>query len=50
MVRPVDAHELRLKQAQRLGYSPLFFSRQGKAGTGTLAGFRQALFSGQPAS
>jgi len=46
MVRPVSAHETRRKQAKRLGYGPLFFSRQGKGlpGGGTIAGFQQALF------
>jgi len=44
LVRPCGAHELRAKQAKRLGYGPLFYSRQGKAGGGTLAGFAQAVF------
>lgn len=46
MVRPVSAHETRRKQAKRLGYGPMFFSRQGKGlpGSGTIAGFQKALF------
>lgn len=44
LVRPCGAHELRSKQAKRLGYGPMFFSRQGKAGSGTLTGFAQAVF------
>lgn len=47
LVRPVASHELRLKQARRLGYERKFFSRQGKHGGGTLAGFRQAVFGGE---
>lgn len=45
-VRPVSAHDTRRKQAKRLGYGPMFFSRQGKGlpGSGTIAGFQQALF------
>jgi DNA repair protein RadA/Sms len=46
MVRPVSAHDIRRKQAKRLGYGPMFFSRQGKGlhGSGTIGGFQKALF------
>ncbi len=44
-IRPVSGHDMRLKQARRLGYGPLFFPRPGKAGQGIsdLAAFRDAL-------
>lgn len=46
MVRPVSAHDIRRKQAKRLGYGPMLFSRQGKGlpGSGTIAGFQKTLF------
>jgi DNA repair protein RadA/Sms len=45
-IRPVSGHDMRLKQAKRLGYGPLFFPRPGKGGQGLsdLAAFRDALF------
>ncbi len=45
-IRPVSGHDMRLKQARRLGYAPLFFPRPGKSGQGLsdLAAFRDALF------
>lgn len=46
-VRPVQSNSIRLEQAKRLGYSPLFHPETGgKAGSGiaTLAALQQALF------
>ncbi len=45
-IRPVAGHDVRLKQAERLGYGPLFFPRQkaGSSGCDNLAAFQAALF------
>lgn len=45
-IRPVSGHELRLKQAKRLGYGPLFYSRPGKGpqGIADLPTLHAALF------
>ncbi len=45
-IRPVSGHGMRLKQAKRLGYGPLFFSSPGKGdqGLSDLSAFRDALF------
>ncbi|MEF3696413.1 DNA repair protein RadA [Desulfolutivibrio sp.] len=46
-IRPVSGHDMRLKQAKRLGYGPLFFPRPGKGAQGVsdLAALHAALFS-----
>ncbi|MDQ7830909.1 MAG: DNA repair protein RadA [Desulfovibrionaceae bacterium] len=46
-IRPVSGHDMRLKQAKRLGYGPLFFPRPGKGGQGVsdLTALSAALFS-----
>ncbi len=45
-IRPVAGHEVRLKQAKRLGYGPLFFPRPagGKKGLENLRDFQVSLF------
>jgi len=45
-IRPVSGHDMRLKQAKRLGYGPLFFPRPGKGAQGIsdLAALHAALF------
>jgi DNA repair protein RadA/Sms len=46
-IRPVSGHDMRLKQAKRLGYGPLFFPRPGKGGQGIsdLTALSASLFS-----
>jgi len=46
-IRPVSGHDMRLKQAKRLGYGPLFFPRPGKGAQGVsdLTALHSALFS-----
>jgi len=47
-VRPVAAHDARLKQAKRLGYTPVFHPPVEGRGAATLKDFQRALFgSGQ---
>ena len=45
LIRPAPGHETRLKQAQRLGYGPLFYAGNGgKEGCRTLGELQGALF------
>ncbi len=44
-IRPAPGHETRIKQAQRLGYGPLFYAGNGgREGCKTLGELQQALF------
>lgn len=46
-IRPCQGHEIRYKQAKRLGYGPIMHPGSGKKGVKRLADFQAALFGAQ---
>ena len=47
-VRPVSGQDVRLRQAQRLGYEPLLYPASGKAGVATIVDLQRRLFKRNP--